>query len=252
MSNLSFSRIVDLKRLQFITRSVSSISKEEGIILDVGCGNGLISHQLGALGYKIHGIDISRKAIERAKSLNKLNNVCFFLKSAEELEESGTLYDAIVCSEVLEHLENPISLLNKLHSLLKKDGVLIVTVPHGMGPREVLVTKPMQWIKQHNKKLWDVITRTKKKMGYTGKTVQSDSDDLTHIHFFTKRDLLSISKTCNFKIISFEKSDFLEDVFPFSLLSKRIQLLQKLDCKIADLLPHYLVGGFHSAWVKEA
>ena len=250
MSDLTYNRIVDIKRLQFIKRSIASISKEEGIILDVGCGNGLISHHLGALGYKIHGIDISKKAIDRAISLNKWSNVHFFCKSAEVLENEGQLYDAIICSEVLEHLENPVKLLRVLHTLLKDDGVLIVTVPHGMGPREVMVTKPMQWIKLHNEKLWGKISSMKKIMGYSGTTVQSDSDDLTHIHFFTKNDLLYISKTCHYKIIEFEKSDFIEDVFPVSLLTKRSQLLQKLDCKVADLLPHYLAAGFHSTWVK--
>ncbi len=251
MSNLTYSRVVDIKRLQFIKRSLDSIDKEESLILDVGCGNGLISHHLGALGFKIHGIDISQKAIDRANSLNKSTNVSFFCKSAEDLKAEGQLYDAIICSEVLEHLDNPVKLLKELHKLLKDSGVLIVTVPHGMGPREVLVTKPMQRIKKNNKKLWNKISKIKKVMGYSGTTVQSDSDDLTHLQFFTKKDLLSISKACNYKITDFEKSDFIEDVFPVSFLTKRSQLLQKLDCKIADILPHYLAAGFHSKWIKE-
>lgn len=42
--------------------------------------------------------------------------------------KDGT-YDAVLCTEVLEHIPDPVAALRELSRLLKKDGVLIVTVP---------------------------------------------------------------------------------------------------------------------------
>lgn len=250
MEEVKYTRVADLKRLNFITRAVSAVSKTDGIILDVGCGNGLMSQALGKLGYRVTGIDMSAKAIESARAANHLENVEFHVKSAEELQKEEMQYDAIICSEVLEHLDRPIDLLQVLFTLLKDDGTLVVTVPNGMGPREVLVTKPMQKLKRDNKKLWNVISKGKRVMGYSGKTVQSDSDDLTHIHFFTRKDLSHMARETKFEIVQFEKADFIEDVFPISLLTKRSTFLQKLDCKAADILPYQLTGGFYTVWKK--
>jgi hypothetical protein len=39
-------------------------------------------------------------------------------------------------------------------------------------------------------------------------------------------------------------------VFPFSILSKRIAFLQKMDCAIAEILPYGCTGGFVTVWKK--
>lgn len=248
---IEYERIVDLKRLDFIEKNLAFLNPEASLILDVGCGNGNISRYLGSLGYETTGIDISEKAIEKAKTLNPYPNVKFLLKNAEQLKEENRKFDAIICSEVLEHLENPLELLRAIKSILNFDGILIVTVPNGKGPREVLMTKPMQWIRKDNPKVWDMVSKAKQKLGYSGKTIQSDADNLDHIQFFTFTDLMIMAETNNFEIVDKEKSDFLEDVFPFSLLTKRIKSLQKLDCKLADYLPKFFAGGFHTAWRRK-
>ena len=87
-------------------------------------------------------------------------------------------------------------------------------------------------------------------MGYSGTTVQSAADNLDHIQFFSKKDLEQLSRKHGFRITGFGKANFVEDVFPFSFFAKRITLLQKIDCKIADLLPTRFTGGFFSVWEK--
>jgi 2-polyprenyl-3-methyl-5-hydroxy-6-metoxy-1,4-benzoquinol methylase len=68
--------------------------------------------------------------------------------SAEQLIAEEKKYDAIICSEVLEHLNKPGDLLNTISQSLTNTGVLIVTVPNGMGPRELFVTKPVIWLQK--------------------------------------------------------------------------------------------------------
>ena len=245
-----YDRIADRKRVDFIAGVLEGKLTPQARILDVGCGNGVISRHLGKLGYNVLGIDVSAKTIETARSLTELPNVRFEQKSAEELVASGETYDAVICSEVLEHLSDPGSLLNVLYQSLAPNGKLIVTVPNGQGPRETLVTKPILHLRRQNNWAWRAILRMKKAMGYSGTTVQSAADNLDHIQFFSKKDLEQLSRKHGFRITGFGKANFVEDVFPFSFFAKRITLLQKIDCKIADLLPTRFTGGFFSVWEK--
>lgn len=248
---ITYERIADQKRLKFISDAVKKRVGENGRVLDVGCGNGIISMHLGQQGFNVTGIDVSEKTIQTARQNNPFPNVTFRVQSAEELMASGALFDVIVCSEVLEHLHNPGALLETLNNSLTDRGILIVTVPNGRGPREALVTRPVLRMRKSNGFLWKAISRLKKALGYSGTTVQSGADNLDHVQFFTRKDLRALSAEHNFRIVQFGKANFIEDVFPFSFLAKRIKFLQKLDCQIADLLPYAFTGGFFSVWEKK-
>jgi 2-polyprenyl-3-methyl-5-hydroxy-6-metoxy-1,4-benzoquinol methylase len=245
-----YNRIADRKRVDFIADVLRQSLPPNGRILDVGCGNGVISRHLGRLGFNVLGIDVSEKTIEMARAINPMPNVKFQTKSAEELVASGERYDAVICSEVLEHLNDPGALLKVLYATLAPNGKLIVTVPNGKGPREMFVTKPVLKMRRKNNFLWRSIVRIKKALGYSGTTVQSAADNLDHIQFFSKNDLLQLSKRNGFRITRFGKANFVEDVFPFSVFTRRIVALQKLDCKIADMLPDNFTGGFFTVWEK--
>lgn len=248
---MEFNRYADVKRLQFIIDTLKPKLPSGAVILDVGCGNGVISRGLGAQGFNVYGIDVSDKAIQKAKELNNFPNVNFDVRSAEQLVAEGKKYNAVICSEVLEHLNKPGDLLEVLYQSLSDDGVLIVTVPNGMGPREVFVTKPIISLQQKNNFAWKFISKIKSFLGYKGTTVQSDASDLTHIQFFTRKSLAALAQKTNFTITKFGKTNFIEDVFPFSLLSKRIKVLQKMDCALAEYLPYGCTGGFVTVWQKK-
>ncbi|MCB0774996.1 MAG: methyltransferase domain-containing protein [Chitinophagaceae bacterium] len=247
---MEFKRFADIKRLEFIIKALKEQLPGDAEILDVGCGNGVISRAMGDRGFHVRGIDVSEKAIEKARALNTNPNVIFEVKSAEELVASGHKYHAIICSEVLEHLREPGSLLKVLYQCLSDKGVLIVTVPNGKGPREVLVTRPVIALEKKNSWSWRFVKRIKRTFGYKGTTVQSDADELTHIQFFTKKSLEKLASDNKFKITQFAKTNFIDDVFPFSLLTRKSKALQKFDGAVADKLPIALTGGFISVWQK--
>lgn len=247
---MEFNRYADVKRLNFIIDVLKKELPEGAEVLDVGCGNGVITRALGEKGFNMRGIDVSEKTIEKAKSLNTLPNVHFEAISAEQLVADGRLYHAVICSEVLEHLTVPGKLLTTLHECLHENGVLIVTVPNGKGPRELFVTRPVINMQKKNNWVWKAVKKVKSAFGYKGTTVQSDADDLTHIQFFTRKTLQQLATDNKFSIERFGKTNFVEDVFPFSLLTKRIKTLQKWDCAIAEKLPYRFTGGFVSVWKK--
>ena len=247
---MEFERIADIKRLDFIVDTLKAKLPEGAEVLDVGCGNGVISRSLGAKGFVVKGIDVSAKAIEKARALNTYPNVRFEVISAEQLVADGQRFHAVICSEVLEHLNDPGKLLNVLHQTLHDTGVLIVTVPNGKGPRETFVTRPIIALQKKNNWAWRFVSSVKRAFGYKGTTVQSDADDLTHIQFFTRASLEKLASGHAFRIVRFGKTNFIEDVFPFSFVTKKIKALQKWDCAVAERLPYQLTGGFVTVWEK--
>jgi ubiquinone/menaquinone biosynthesis C-methylase UbiE len=245
---MEFRRFTDEKRLKFIAQTLEQSILKGAQVLDIGCGNGIISRRLGEMGFNVLGVDVSEKAIATANSLNKSSNVRFEVKSAEQLVADGQKYEAIICSEVLEHLHQPENLLKVLRKILAERGVLIVTVPNGKGGRELFVTKPVQALMNNFPRSWRWLSKIKSVLGYKGTTVQSDADDLSHIQFFTVNSLTALAHMGGFEIMHWGKSNFIEDVFPISFLTKRVRSLQKVDCKIAELLPLRLTGGFLTIW----
>ena len=82
---MQYTKVVDKKRLQFIVQNLELNIPKNGKILDIGCGNGIISRALGKAGYEVLGIDLSKKAIEMAQEYNNMPNVSFKQLAAEDL-----------------------------------------------------------------------------------------------------------------------------------------------------------------------
>jgi 2-polyprenyl-3-methyl-5-hydroxy-6-metoxy-1,4-benzoquinol methylase len=247
----TYDRFADIKRLEFIRKNLFSTLPANGRVLDVGCGNGIISLQLGKDGFNIKGIDVSDKAIQKAQANNPFANVTFEVADAEKLKASGETFDAIVCSEVLEHLNNPGRLLRELIPILKDTGILLVTVPNGLGPREMLVTKPMLRLRKKDNWLWKSTLKAKSILGYSGTTIQSEADNLDHIQFFTLKALKQLSEESGFTIDTVRSSNFIDDIFPISLISRKVKVLQKWDSQLADHLPRTFTGGYLMVWKKK-
>lgn len=248
---MQFTRIADKKRVEFIRSSLLKCLPAAAMVLDIGCGNGIISKELALLGYRVIAIDVSEKTIALARSVNHHPNIQFKVVKAGELQPEPGKYDAIICSEVLEHLHDPSPLLAVIHTSLKQEGTLIVTVPNGRGPRELLVTKPVQYLQSKNNILTRLLTGVKRTLGYEGVTAQSSAEDLRHVQFFHAGSLAGLADANGFHITVFRKTNFIEQVFPFSLLTKRSLMLQKLDCRLAGLLPLAFTSGFMTIWKKK-
>lgn len=234
----------DIKRLMFITSCIRQSKIDDPRILDVGCGNGNISFQLANEGYKVTAIDLSAETIEHARSIHGHANIRYETKSIEDFNASDK-FDIIICSEVLEHLQAPFPILSKINACLTSDGVAIITIPNGYGPRELFITRPVQKLLRDTNSLgYKLLTKFKRGMGYTGTTVQSSAHNLEHVQFFKLRDMYRFADELQMTVIYKGASNFLEKVFPFSLLAKRSAFLQQLDCRLADLLPLQWSSGF--------
>jgi 2-polyprenyl-6-hydroxyphenyl methylase / 3-demethylubiquinone-9 3-methyltransferase len=112
-------------RLQYIYGSFHQHSKtklEDATVLDLGCGGLIASKALAKKVKKIYCIDEFISLEEQADVSE--NMVCQECKIEDfECEEK---FDLIVSLEVIEHMD-PFALIEKAASLLKKDGILIIS-----------------------------------------------------------------------------------------------------------------------------
>lgn len=100
-------------------------------VLDAGCGSGYGAYYFAQRGAKfVEAIDISHTAIQFCKKHFDAKNLRYQQMSLEEI--SGfpeASFDLIFTSNVLEHVFNVNLFFQKVHKLLKSDGVLFVAVP---------------------------------------------------------------------------------------------------------------------------
>lgn len=96
-------------------------------MLDVGTGGGEFAYLLKSLGHDLHGIEPNKGYGEYSAAQYDLNLQFGFIQDAQFDENS---FDVITIWHVLEHTEDPLLVLNKLRSLLKTEGVLVVEVPN--------------------------------------------------------------------------------------------------------------------------
>lgn len=96
-----------------------------GKVLDIGSGVGEVLSVFKEKGWDCTGIEFNEFAADYSRKtweLNILNKNIYDIKLSEE-------YDVIMFWGVLEHLFEPVNILKKAHSLLKKDGLLLLEVP---------------------------------------------------------------------------------------------------------------------------
>ncbi len=100
-----------------------------GIALDAGCGTGEYSIFLAERGHKVTAFDPSPLAIEALLEKNGSNlEINAQLNTIDEFC-SSLKFDSIVSVEVIEHIAHDYVALQKLYTLLKKGGVMVVSVP---------------------------------------------------------------------------------------------------------------------------
>lgn len=130
-NNFTYYKLIGILR-KYIKKDGGSLS-----ILDLGCGTGAMAFYLANNGHKVVGIDISKKAIsiakESTKHLQLKGEACFFCKDIKNFKTKQK-FDLVICSEVLEHIKNDANVLKKIFRFLKKNSVLVISVPSKNAP----------------------------------------------------------------------------------------------------------------------
>ncbi|TGK15734.1 methyltransferase domain-containing protein [Leptospira fluminis] len=153
-----------------------------GRILDVGCGLGFFIRKIRQErpGWDAVGYEISEEAVRFAKEKNLLTNVYSGVVQESDLPEES--FDIITLWDVIEHIPNPQSLLEYLHSLLKPGGFIFIETPNF----------PVQLIKARMKVLL---------LGRTPKAHYLEAKD--HINNYKEKTLTFLAKSCGFSDVTF-------------------------------------------------
>jgi 2-polyprenyl-6-hydroxyphenyl methylase/3-demethylubiquinone-9 3-methyltransferase len=109
-------------RLNYINEAISLADK---IVLDVGCGGGILSESMAQKGAKVTGIDLGEKALKVAQlhSLESGVEVNYQLIAVEELAQKQPVsFDVVTCLEMLEHVPDPASVVAACATLVKPGG----------------------------------------------------------------------------------------------------------------------------------
>lgn len=107
-------------------------------ILDIGCGSGYaVTRFLGKTNDHVMGIDMYPPNIAYAEKHFGHSSLHFSCMNAQALCANREVFDVVVMGDVLEHLDDPASILKIAVELLAPDGRLLVTVPNGRGPFEI-------------------------------------------------------------------------------------------------------------------
>jgi 2-polyprenyl-6-hydroxyphenyl methylase / 3-demethylubiquinone-9 3-methyltransferase len=114
-------------------------SVKDKMILDVGCGGGILSESLAYLGAQVTGIDADAASIETATQHAKdLNLNLSYLTTPIETYQAAPV-DLITCFEMLEHVTQPQIVIDHAARLLKPDGLLFLSTIN-RTPRAYLET----------------------------------------------------------------------------------------------------------------
>ncbi|HLP62141.1 MAG TPA: methyltransferase domain-containing protein [Candidatus Deferrimicrobium sp.] len=103
--------------------------KNDWTVLDLACGCGYGSFILANHAQKIVAVDRSAEAIAWAKTYFHKPNIQWVESDWHDFAY-GEAFDAVVCLETVEHINDDRGLLRKLHAYLKPGGLLIISTPN--------------------------------------------------------------------------------------------------------------------------
>lgn len=187
------------KRLSLLNRFLP----KTGRVLDIGCSTGVFldlfkdptSPRLRGAQWETWGVEPSSSAKCAEKKGHKIINECF-----EKSQLPKNYFDLAILNHTLEHMGNPLEVLQKVNTILKKDGLIYVDVPNYGGLSSKILGKR-----------WPLLLPNE------------------HKWQFTKRSLTRILRKTGFKVMAWQsRSGIFEYAHPFKELYRKRFLIDLL------------------------
>lgn len=127
--NSEFKPLHDINPLRagFIDSKVNLAGK---LVLDIGCGGGILAESMARRGARVTGIDMGAAPLAVAKLhlFESKLDIDYMQASAEDwAAQHGGHYDVVTCLEMLEHVPDPARVIAACRKLLKPGGHLFVS-----------------------------------------------------------------------------------------------------------------------------
>lgn len=95
-------------------------------LLEVGCGSGWMLQIMKDLGYNVEGVDFDFSAVENARN----KGLCVKHGTLQSQNYLDNHFDVITMSHLIEHVHEPLKLLQECYRILKPGGTLVVVTPN--------------------------------------------------------------------------------------------------------------------------
>ena len=115
-----------IRRASLYFRVMYLPSKHGGLLLEVGCGNGQTLLNLAARDWKVEDVDFDPVAVQNARG----KGLSVHLGDLAEQHYPDEHFEAVIMSHVIEHVHDPLKLLQESHRILKNGGRLVVVTPN--------------------------------------------------------------------------------------------------------------------------
>lgn len=161
-------------------------------VLELGCGTGYFTRELARSEAHIVAVDVSPELLEMARADCSTTNVSYEIQNACAMSYRDAVFDSVVGSSVLHHLETK-EALREIYRVLKVGGTIYFTEPNMLNP-QIAIQKNVPWIKR---KL-------------------CDSPDETAFFRWSLRRLL---EGTGFRDVQIDPFDFLHPKTPFPLVN---------------------------------
>ena len=104
--------------------------KEKSNVIDIGCSHGHLTSHIASKAKNVLGIEINKKDLELAKTINSKKNILYLNADATKLDYSiYDKYEYIVLSNVLEHIKDRTKFLSNLLSSFQNGINVLIRVP---------------------------------------------------------------------------------------------------------------------------
>lgn len=218
-------------------------------VLDAGTGCGWLSRMALDKKYNVSSIDLSEKVIKLEKEFAKLSGfpkLKIQKASILKLPFRDESFDTVLCSEVLEHInpKNVSDALKEFHRVLKKEGVLIITVPgflYGLIYDQILAKTIQKNKKTRFSYLGFLSTQLPKNINL--KLVFEEED--LHKQQFSPTSMRTLLESSGF---SLKVSQNLEILTPmirslsnlFAVTRDKFKIFERIDVSLSTYLPLFL------------
>ena len=166
-----------------INREINAVKKilTDGIrrsLLDIGCGTGWSTAVWQKNGFNVTSLEPSLSRSKIARELHHLN------VSNEHLENFKTqeLFDVVILRHLLEHIENPTAMLEKIKTFLKPNGLLVIIIPNIDCLGRHLYRENWEWVLPWHLHFYTpkTLTRLLEKLGYSKIKIYQTPSPLWH------------------------------------------------------------------------
>jgi len=116
-----------LRQERHNVRNLHLNTRTPGNLLEIGCGDGSFLQRMQQVGWKVRGIDFDADAIAAA---HKRVGACVQAGQLADFRFADDEFDAIAMHHVLEHVDDPLSLMAEAHRILRPGGLFVCVTPN--------------------------------------------------------------------------------------------------------------------------